>query len=165
MATESSGCRGGAPGSSSASTLRRCSEQTRRPLASCSVGTASPPGGPRATTPRPTVSGSSRPPGPTSTHGAAHPFGEDVAERRPLPPEQRRTKAAALAPFLRGIASCDQRMIGHFSDQHEVLEFVGSAKLFVLAELGTSCPDHFLRTKVKPLVLDLPSDASIEECV
>ena len=99
------------------------------------------------------------------THGAAHPFGEDVAERRPLPPEQRRTKAAALAPFLRGIASRDQRMIGHFSDQHEVLEFVGSAKLFVLAELGTSCPDHFLRTKVKPLVLDLPSDASIDECV
>ena len=99
------------------------------------------------------------------THGALHPFGEEVAERQPLSPAQRRKKAAALAPFLRGIASRGQRMIGHFTDSHEVLEFLGSAKLFGLAELGTSCPDHFLRTKVKPLVLDLPSDAAIDQCV
>jgi rhamnulose-1-phosphate aldolase/alcohol dehydrogenase len=98
-------------------------------------------------------------------HGAVHPFGEDVAERQPLSLAQRRKKAAALAPFLRGTASRDQRMIGHFSDSQAVLEFLGSAKLFRLAELGTSCPDHFLRTKVKPLVLDLPSDASIDQCV
>jgi len=99
------------------------------------------------------------------THGAAHPFGEDVAERQPLSPAQRRKKAVALAPFLRAIASRDQRMIGHFSDSQAVLEFLGSTKLFRLAQLGTSCPDHFLRTKVKPLVLDLPSDAAIDQCV
>jgi rhamnulose-1-phosphate aldolase/alcohol dehydrogenase len=98
-------------------------------------------------------------------HGGPNPFGEDVSERRPLPRAQRRAKAAALAPLLRGIASRDQRMIGHFSDSLEILEFIGSAKLFGLAELGTSCPDHFLRTKVKPLVLDLPSDAPVEECI
>ena len=56
-------------------------------------------------------------------------------------------------------------MVGHFTDTTEVLEFLASAKLFALAELGTSCPDHFLRTKVKPLVLDLPSEAPIDECV
>ncbi len=98
-------------------------------------------------------------------HGDDRPFGAEVADRRPLAVTQRRAKATALAPFLRGIASRDQRMIGHFADSPEVLEFLGSAKLFELAELGSSCPDHFLRTKVKPLVLDLPSGASVDQCV
>lgn len=98
-------------------------------------------------------------------NGDPDPFGEVMEERRPLPRTQRHAKAAALAPFLRAVASRDQRMIGHFTDTPEVLEFLASAKLFGLAELGTSCPDHFLRTKVKPLVVDLPPNAPIDECV
>jgi rhamnulose-1-phosphate aldolase/alcohol dehydrogenase len=98
-------------------------------------------------------------------HGEPDPFGRVIEERRPLPPAQRRAKAVALAPFLRAVASRDQRMIGHFTDRPEVLEFLAGAKLFALAELGTSCPDHFLRTKVRPLVLDLPSEAPIDQCV
>ena len=97
--------------------------------------------------------------------GDSQPFGPAVDDRRPLPPAERRAKAAALTPFLRSVASRDQRVVGHFTDTTEVLEFLASAKLFALAELGTSCPDHFLRTKVKPLVLDLPSEAPIDECV
>ena len=98
-------------------------------------------------------------------HGDPHPFGDPVAERLPLPPAQRREKAAALAPFLRAIASHEKRMIGHFTDSDVVLEFLASSKLFALAELGSSCPDHFIRTKVKPLVLDVPAASSVEECV
>ncbi len=56
-------------------------------------------------------------------------------------------------------------MVGHFTDSDAVLEFLAGEKLFALAELGTSCPDHFLRTKVKPLVLDLPATAPVDECV
>jgi rhamnulose-1-phosphate aldolase/alcohol dehydrogenase len=98
-------------------------------------------------------------------HGDPCPFGDPVAERLPLPPVERRDKAAALAPFLRAIASHDQRAIGHFTDSDAVLEFLASSKLFALAELGSSCPDHFIRTKVKPLVLDVPAESSVEECV
>ena len=97
--------------------------------------------------------------------GDPRPFGAPVTERLPLSPVQRREKAAALAPFLRGMASQDQRMIGHFTDSDEVLEFLASSKLFALAELGSSCPDHFIRTKVKPLVLDVLAGSSVEECV
>ena len=98
-------------------------------------------------------------------HGRADPFGAAVASRAPLNAAQRREKAAALAPHVRAIASTDRPMIGHFTDAPAALEFMASEKLFALAALGTSCPDHFLRTKVKPLVLDLPADASIEDCV
>jgi rhamnulose-1-phosphate aldolase/alcohol dehydrogenase len=98
-------------------------------------------------------------------HGASQPFGPAVAERRPLPESERRSKAAALAPHLRRIASMDNRMVGHFTDSEVVLEFLAGSKLFDLARLGTSCPDHFLRTKVRPLVLDLPPSAGIEACV
>jgi rhamnulose-1-phosphate aldolase/alcohol dehydrogenase len=98
-------------------------------------------------------------------HGHAEPFGAAVDERRALSPERRRAKAAALAPHLRAIASQDQRMVGHFTDSDVVLELLAGEKLFALAALGTSCPDHFLRTKVRPLVLDLPADAPVETCV
>jgi len=98
-------------------------------------------------------------------HGHPQPFGAVVEERRPLPVAERRLKAAALAPYLRAVASRDNRMIGHFTDSDAVLEFLASEKLYALAELGTSCPDHFLRTKIKPLVLDLPATATVEECV
>jgi len=92
------------------------------------------------------------------------PFGAVVEDRRALPEGERRAKAAALAPHLRAIASRDTRMIGHFIDSDVVLDFLSGEKLFALAALGTSCPDHFLRTKVRPLVLDLPASASLEVC-
>lgn len=96
-------------------------------------------------------------------HGRANPFGSPVPGRAALAPAARRAKAAALAPAIRSIASEDKPMVGHFTDTPEVLEFLASTRLGELAALGTSCPDHFLRTKVKPLVLDLDSDAGIEE--
>jgi rhamnulose-1-phosphate aldolase/alcohol dehydrogenase len=98
-------------------------------------------------------------------HGRAEPFGALVPDRAPLAPDERRAKAAALAPHLRAVASRDSRMVGHFTDSEVVLEFLGGEKLFDLARLGTSCPDHFLRTKVRPLVLDLPAGAPVEACV
>jgi rhamnulose-1-phosphate aldolase/alcohol dehydrogenase len=70
-----------------------------------------------------------------------------------------------LAPVIRGLASTDKPQVGHFNDSEAVLEFTSRARLAELAALGTSCPDHFLRTKVRPLVLDLPATASIEESV
>jgi rhamnulose-1-phosphate aldolase/alcohol dehydrogenase len=98
-------------------------------------------------------------------HGAADPFGAIDERRAALPQPERRAKAAALAPHLRAVASRDHRMIGHFTDTDAVLQFLASEKLFALAELGTSCPDHFLRTKVKPLVLDVDAAAPVEACV
>ena len=70
-------------------------------------------------------------------------------------PEQRLNQAAALAPILRGFCSSTTKMIGHFTDDDRVLEFINSNDLARLAPLGTSCPDHFLRTKISPLVLNL----------
>ncbi|MCG7310395.1 bifunctional aldolase/short-chain dehydrogenase [Brachybacterium sp. ACRRE] len=98
-------------------------------------------------------------------HGAADPFGAHDASREALPEDERRAKASALLPVIRGLASTDAPMIGHWTDTEDVHELLAGEKLAALAELGTSCPDHFLRTKVKPLVLDLPSDASTEEQV
>lgn len=80
-----------------------------------------------------------------------------------LPAEERRKRASRLMPVLRGLCSAENRMIGHFSDAERVLEFSGSKDLTKLAPLGTSCPDHFLRTKIQPLVLDLPTEASLED--
>ncbi|MGP9843912.1 bifunctional aldolase/short-chain dehydrogenase [Brachybacterium sp. 107] len=97
--------------------------------------------------------------------GAAEPFGAHDASREALPEAERRAKASALFPVIRGLASTDAPMIGHWTDTDAVHEFLAGEKLAPLAELGTSCPDHFLRTKVKPLVLDLPSGASVEESI
>jgi rhamnulose-1-phosphate aldolase/alcohol dehydrogenase len=98
-------------------------------------------------------------------HGVAEPFGPVVAGNEPLPEAERRAKAAALFPTIRGLASTDLAQVGHYTDSDAVLEFLAREKLAPLAELGTSCPDHFLRTKVKPLVVDLPAAASVEEIV
>ncbi|MGO4599551.1 bifunctional aldolase/short-chain dehydrogenase [Terrabacter sp. 2RAF25] len=98
-------------------------------------------------------------------HGSAEPFGAEVPAYAALPPAERRAKAAALAPHIRAVASQDRTMVGHFTDADVVLEFLASEKLSALAELGTSCPDHFLRTKVKPLVVDLPSGATVDEVI
>ncbi|MGC2780944.1 MAG: bifunctional rhamnulose-1-phosphate aldolase/short-chain dehydrogenase [Bradyrhizobium sp.] len=76
-------------------------------------------------------------------------------------PETRRAVAAALMPLIRGMVSRDERKVGHFTDAPEVLEFVNSHALEKLAPLGTSCPDHFLRTKIRPLVL--PYAGKIED--
>lgn len=72
-----------------------------------------------------------------------------------LPKEGRLKQAAALAPVLRGFCSSQTKMIGHFTDDDRVLEYINSNDLDRLASLGTSCPDHFLRTKISPLVLDI----------
>ncbi len=98
-------------------------------------------------------------------NGLPHPFGGVIEGYEPLDPAERRAKAAALAPHLRAIASTDRAQVGHFTDDEVVLDFLASSEHPRLAALGTSCPDHFLRTKVKPLVLDLPADASIEDSV
>jgi rhamnulose-1-phosphate aldolase/alcohol dehydrogenase len=86
--------------------------------------------------------------------GDREPFGPVVEERAPFPPDERRARAAALAPKLRAIASRDARMVGHFDDTDAVLDYLAREKLHALAALGTSCPDHFLRTKVRPLIVD-----------
>lgn len=72
-----------------------------------------------------------------------------------LPEDERKAQAAQIAPVLRGLCSSAQRMVGHFSDDERVLEFINSNDLTRLAPMGTSCPDHFLRTKISPLVLDI----------
>jgi len=97
--------------------------------------------------------------------GRADPFGPVVPGREPLPEAERRAKAAAIFPALRGIASADRPQVGHYTDANVVLEFLSCQKLLPLAALGTSCPDHFLRTKIKPLVIDLPSSATPTEII
>lgn len=99
------------------------------------------------------------------THGKADPFGGVRPGFAALPEAERRAKAAALAPTIRGLASTDKPMVGHFTDAEVVLDFLASEKAPALAALGTSCPDHFLRTKVKPLILDLPADASVDDAI
>ena len=80
-----------------------------------------------------------------------------------LPKEERLSKAAALAPVLRGFCSSQVHMVGHFTDDDRVLEFIDSHDLARLAPMGTSCPDHFLRTKISPLVLDLATTQDLTD--
>ncbi|HSP76160.1 MAG TPA: bifunctional aldolase/short-chain dehydrogenase [Cryobacterium sp.] len=96
-------------------------------------------------------------------YSKAEPFGPELAGFTPLAPAERRARAAALAPTIRGLVSTDAAKVGHFTDAPEVLDFLSRAEHPRLAALGTSCPDHFLRTKVKPLLLDLPAGASVED--
>jgi rhamnulose-1-phosphate aldolase/alcohol dehydrogenase len=93
--------------------------------------------------------------------GRPDPFGAVVHET--LPRDERRARAAVLAPVLRGLASTDRPQVGHFTDSDVVLDFTARAEHPRLAALGTSCPDHFLRTKVRPMVLDLPPSAPLED--
>lgn len=72
-----------------------------------------------------------------------------------LPEDQRKAQAAVIAPVLRGFCSSERSMIGHFTDDERVLQFINSHDLEKLAPMGTSCPDHFLRTKITPLVLEI----------
>tara|TARA_B100001063_G_scaffold246823_1_gene287849 strand:- start:5744 stop:7849 length:2106 start_codon:yes stop_codon:yes gene_type:complete len=80
-----------------------------------------------------------------------------------LPQEKRLDKAAHLMPILRGLCSSENRMIGHFSDSDVVMDYINSNDLERLAPLGTSCPDHFLRTKIQPLVLPLDKDEDLSD--
>lgn len=97
--------------------------------------------------------------------GRPQPFGPAVPEYLPLPREQRRARAAALAPVIRGLLSTDRRQTGHFVDTDVVLDFLAGQEAPRLAALGTSCPDHFLRTKVRPLWLDVDPRAPLEDVV
>ncbi|MGY1693263.1 bifunctional rhamnulose-1-phosphate aldolase/short-chain dehydrogenase, partial [Geodermatophilus sp. SYSU D01105] len=97
--------------------------------------------------------------------GRPEPFGAVVPGFEPLDPAERRHRAAALAPVIRGLASTDRPQVGHFTDAEAVLDFLSREKLAPLAALGTSCPDHFLRTKVRPLVVDLPGTAPVAEVI
>ncbi|UWE09940.1 bifunctional aldolase/short-chain dehydrogenase [Actinacidiphila bryophytorum] len=96
-------------------------------------------------------------------NGRAEPFGPVLDGYEALPDAERRSRAAALAPVVRALASADRPQVGHFTDTPEVLDFLSRAEHPRLAALGTSCPDHFLRTKVRPLVLDLPPGAPLAE--
>ncbi len=89
-------------------------------------------------------------------HGRPDPFGPVLPGYEPLPEAGRRARAAELAPVIRGLAATDRAQVGHFTDSDAVLDFLARSRHPALAALGTSCPDHFLRTKIVPLVLDLP---------
>ncbi len=80
-----------------------------------------------------------------------------------LSKDKRKTQATQLAPYLRGYCSSNQLMVGHFTDDERVLEFINSNDVERLAGLGTSCPDHFLRTKISPLVLTITPDANLSD--
>ena len=102
--------------------------------------------------------------------GKPEPFGPPLAGYAALPEPERHARAAALAPIIRGLASTDAAaagtaLLGHYTDNDVVLDFLAHAEHPRLAALGTSCPDHFLRTKVRPLLLDLPADAPLDEVV
>jgi rhamnulose-1-phosphate aldolase/alcohol dehydrogenase len=76
-----------------------------------------------------------------------------------LPAEERKKQAVFIAPIFRGLVSEKVRMVGHFTDDNRVLEFINSNDLAVLGPKGTSCPDHFLRTKIRPLILNIAANA------
>jgi rhamnulose-1-phosphate aldolase/alcohol dehydrogenase len=84
-------------------------------------------------------------------------FGGELIASRPTP--ERSAIASELMPVLRGELSSAQRKVGHFSDDPDVLEFVCARRFEELANLGTSCPDHFIRTKIRPLVI--PADPAV----
>ncbi|SFD49362.1 rhamnulose-1-phosphate aldolase/alcohol dehydrogenase [Algibacter lectus] len=80
-----------------------------------------------------------------------------------LPKEERFEKAVQIMPLLRGLCASENRMIGHFSDNDVVMEYINSNDLERLAPMGTSCPDHFLRTKIQPLVLTLDKNEDLSD--
>lgn len=95
----------------------------------------------------------------------AEPFGQARADRLALEISERQAKASALFPHLRRLASTDHRTVGHFNDSEPVLDFISRDRAAELVLQGTSCPDHFLRTKIRPLIIDLPASASLDELV
>jgi len=100
-----------------------------------------------------------------AANGRTEPFGPVIPGYEPLPEAERHARAAELALVIRGLASTDRPQVGHYTDSRVVLDFTARAEHPRLAALGTSCPDHFLRTKVRPMVLDLPPDAPVEDVI
>ena len=100
-----------------------------------------------------------------AANGKPDPFGPVIPGYEPLPEAERHARAAALAPAIRGLASTDRPQVGHYTDSDVILDFVARDGHSRLAALGTSCPDHFLRTKVRPMVLDLPPAAPLKDVV
>ena len=98
-------------------------------------------------------------------HGRPDPFGATIPGFAALPERARHARAAVLLPVLRGLASTDRPMVGHYTDSEVVLDFLGRSEHSRLAALGTSCPDHFLRTKVSPMVLDLAPTVPLDEAI
>ena len=98
-------------------------------------------------------------------HGKPQPFGGVLPGMEPLAEDDRRDLAARLAPVLRGLASRDRLMVGHYTDSPVVLDFLQREHHPRLAALGTSCPDHFIRTKVRPMVLDVPPSTPFADLV
>lgn len=97
-----------------------------------------------------------------SNYGKTRPvFGGQKMES--LPEDARKLQAAKVAPILRGFCSSERKMIGHYTDDSRVLEFINSNDLEKLAPLGTSCPDHFLRTKISPLVIELDPNEDLSD--
>jgi NAD(P)-dependent dehydrogenase (short-subunit alcohol dehydrogenase family) len=139
-----------------------CAEQTRRRRASCSKATASSPGATRrrTATSRPSTINQAIAWFEGKTQGKPAFGGEAV---KPLPAAERRAIAAKLMPKIRGLISAERKKLGHFDDSAAVLEFVSSRDLRPLAALGTSCPDHFLRTKIRPLVVEFdPANPDVD---
>ena len=98
-------------------------------------------------------------------HGADEPLGAVRPGYGPLDKEERLLRAAALAPVIRGLASTDRPVVGCWNDSDLVLDFISREQTPRVVPLGTSCPDHFIRTKVRPLLLDLPTTASLDDQV
>jgi rhamnulose-1-phosphate aldolase/alcohol dehydrogenase len=98
-------------------------------------------------------------------NGRPDPFGPVVEGYQALDEPERLARATALAPTIRGLASSDRPQVGHFTNTEVVLDFLSRSEHPRLAALGTSCPDHFLRTKVRPLVLDRPATAPIGDVI
>ncbi len=96
-------------------------------------------------------------------HGKPEPLGGLREGFEPLDRKRRQRRALALGPVIRGLASTDRPVVGHWVDDDIVLDFIGREAAPRVVPLGTSCPDHFIRTKVRPLLLDLPTDIGPEE--
>ena len=99
------------------------------------------------------------------SHGRREPFGPVQQANLPLPVRERHARAAAIFPVLRGLASTDARHVGHYNDSEGVLDFLSRERHPELVMKGTSCPDHFLRTKVRPLVLDVGPRSPLPEAI
>jgi rhamnulose-1-phosphate aldolase/alcohol dehydrogenase len=97
------------------------------------------------------------------TEGDEEPLGPIRDGHEPLGTKERREAAAELAPFIRKLASTDGRVVGRWFDDDLIVDFIGRKETPRVVPLGTSCPDHFIRTKVRPLLLDLPATANLEE--
>jgi rhamnulose-1-phosphate aldolase/alcohol dehydrogenase len=95
--------------------------------------------------------------------GRPEPFGPRLRGYEPLSPAERRERAASLLPVLRGLVSTDRPQVAHFEDGEAILDFLSREAHPRLVALGTSCPDHFLRTRVRPLLLDVGPDASVDD--